>query len=186
MKILHKVQDKTAFIREHSRGDVRSDGKVFESYRYMRGKVYERWCLPEQLVERKALSSKSARAWAIRPENKPRMSEYAKVSNAKRRKLVPVKFMVTAARKRAKDKGLPFNIEESDLIIPAACPVLGIPLIVGEAQSDNSPSLDRLIPELGYIKGNVRVISRRANRIKNDATPDELYKVWKYAVAVTT
>ena len=63
------------------------------------------------------------------------------------------------------------------------CPVLGIPLVIGEgACSDNSPSIDRIIPELGYVKGNIKVISRRANRIKNDATPDELFKVWQYAL----
>jgi len=39
---------------------------------------------------------------------------------------------------------------------------------------DNSPSLDKLIPELGYVKGNITVMSVRANRIKNDATRQEI------------
>jgi len=55
------------------------------------------------------------------------------------------------------------------------CPILGIPLIPGiGAQSPNSPSLDRIIPSLGYVKGNIAVISYRANAMKNDATIDEL------------
>lgn len=40
--------------------------------------------------------------------------------------------------------------------------------------------LDRLVPSKGYVKGNVRWISRRANRIKSDATIDELKKILKY------
>ena len=57
--------------------------------------------------------------------------------------------------------------------IPDVCPVLGIPLDQdpkgkGE-RSDNSPSLDKFIPSLGYVKGNIHIISWRANHLKNDA-----------------
>lgn len=41
-------------------------------------------------------------------------------------------------------------------------------------KQDDSYSLDRIDSSKGYIKGNVWVISLRANRIKNDSTPDEL------------
>ena len=41
-------------------------------------------------------------------------------------------------------------------------------------------SLDCIIPELGYVPGNVAVISRRANTIKNDATIEELELVLAY------
>lgn len=83
--------------------------------------------------------------------------------------------MVAAARKRAKAKGIPFCISARDLVIPAICPVLAIPLAVGDGRpSDASPSLDRIVPALGYVKGNVVVISMRANRLKSDATVDEL------------
>lgn len=74
--------------------------------------------------------------------------------------------------------GVPFNLTAEDLVIPARCPILGIPIAVqqlGKRQPhDNSLSLDRIIPELGYVKGNVAVISQRANRIKNDGTAAEL------------
>ena len=86
-----------------------------------------------------------------------------------------VKGMVRAAKARATKAGVPFNITTDDISIPHECPVLGIPLIVGaDKASDNSPSLDRVVPRFGYIVGNVLVISNRANRIKNDATPTEL------------
>lgn len=183
MKILHKVQNKESFVREHERGDVREDGKVFESYRYVKGKVYERWCSPEQLAVRKALSNKGSREWAKRPENKARLSKLIGDSNKRIRQIRPARFLLSAAKTRAKQKGLPFNLEVSDVVVPAVCPVLGIPLAIATgACNDNSPSIDRIIPELGYVKGNIKVISRRANRIKNDATPEELYAVWKYAV----
>ena len=45
---------------------------------------------------------------------------------------------------------------------------------------DASPSIDRIIPTLGYVRGNVIVVSLKANRIKNDATPDELMEVARF------
>ena len=182
MKSANKVQLKSEFVREHVRGDVRSDGLVFDAYAHRGDKVYERWCSPEKLKLRVAQSNAASLEWARRPENKQRQVEYAKTSNRKRRIATPEKFMLTAAKKRAKDKGLPFTICEADIAVPAVCPVLGMPIIVnGGGHNDNSPSLDRIVNELGYTPDNVRVISWRANRIKGNATPDELFKVWEYA-----
>ena len=82
---------------------------------------------------------------------------------------------------RAKKKGLPFNLTLEDLPFPAVCPILGIPLIVRSGSfHDNSPSIDRLVPERGYVKGNVAIVSYRANRIKDYGTLDELRKVVAY------
>ena len=79
------------------------------------------------------------------------------------------------ARGRAKRKKLPFNLELTDIQIPGICPVLGIRLERGNRGGcAASASLDRIVPELGYTKGNVHVISLRANRLKSDATPAEL------------
>jgi hypothetical protein len=90
----------------------------------------------------------------------------------------PATTMWHAAKSRAKDKGIIFTLNPTDIIVPTHCPVLGIPLFIAErGRSDNSPSLDRLHPEFGYVKGNVQVISFRANRIKNDATLDEIDKL---------
>ncbi len=95
--------------------------------------------------------------------------------------LDPRRRMVVTAKHRARRLGLPFNLSVSDFTIPEVCPALGIPLRVSRGRpTDNSPSLDKVIPELGYVRGNVAVISLRANRIKYDATLDELVKlaVW--------
>lgn len=74
-------------------------------------------------------------------------------------------------------------MEVSDIHVPRFCPALGIPLYRAggaAAQGPNSPTLDRVTPELGYVRGNVRVISSRANQIKSDATPEELLRVACY------
>lgn len=87
----------------------------------------------------------------------------------------PERRMVNMAKKVAKDKGLPFDLLHQDIEIPDRCPVLGIPLIFGVGKrTDNSPSLDRIIQEKGYVKGNILVVSWRANRLKQDASIDEL------------
>lgn len=78
------------------------------------------------------------------------------------------------AHRRATQRRVPFSISVQSIIIPAICPVLGIPIILGEKRSDNSPSLDRLVPEKGYVAGNVRVISDKANRLKGDRTLGQL------------
>lgn len=86
--------------------------------------------------------------------------------------------MLRAAKGRAKKACVSFDLSEGDISIPHLCPVLGIPILVGQSKaSDNSPSLDRVMPSMGYVRGNIIVVSNRANRIKNDATPDELRRV---------
>lgn len=92
-------------------------------------------------------------------------------------KICQQKSLLSLAKYRAKKRGLPFDLTIDDLEWET-CPVLGIPLIFGNrSMQDNSPSLDRLIPKKGYVKENVCVISFRANKIKQDATLEEIYKV---------
>ena len=90
----------------------------------------------------------------------------------------PKKFMVQCAKGRAKKAGVPFSITDEDFEIPEFCPVLGIKLESGTKKyHDNSPSLDRVVPELGYVPGNIVVMSFRANRIKGDASVEEMETV---------
>jgi hypothetical protein len=91
--------------------------------------------------------------------------------------------MLAAARSRAKRKNLPFTIDIGDFDIPTHCPVLGIKLGFREGKSgpcNSSPTLDRIHNHLGYIRGNVEVISWRANHLKSNGTLDELRKMVKY------
>ena len=83
--------------------------------------------------------------------------------------------MWKGSQNRAKTTNIPFNLNYSDIIVPKICPILEIPLFRGNKKhTPNSPTLDRLIPELGYVKNNVRVISYKANVMKSDATIDEI------------
>lgn len=73
------------------------------------------------------------------------------------------------ARLRARRDGIPFSLDVTDITIPQRCPVLGIQLVHGHGRPvDGSPSLDRLVPELGYVVGNVAVVSHKLNRLKGN------------------
>jgi hypothetical protein len=90
--------------------------------------------------------------------------------------------MAGSIRGRSKKKSIPANITAADILaaIPSdrICPALGIPLIWGKSLSRNSPSIDRIIPHLGYVVGNIAVISHKANSIKQDAlSSSELRRV---------
>lgn len=88
------------------------------------------------------------------------------------------------AKRRAKLEGLPFSITIDDIIIPEVCPVLGIPIQVGlPANSPGLPSLDKFIPELGYVPGNITVISLRANSIKKNASIAEIEALYKWMLS---
>jgi hypothetical protein len=97
----------------------------------------------------------------------------------------PVPMMFYAARSRAKRDGIPFTITQKDIAIPSHCPILGIPLAVntgnGKGFSPNSPSLDKIVPALGYAPGNIIVISMQANRMKSNATLEQLVMMGRWA-----
>ena len=111
-------------------------------------------------------------------------SEAVKEQQKRYRLNNPEKQMLKHARERSKQKNLPFNIEEIDIIIPTICPVLGIPLKSGSGKGrmqPNSPSLDRIIPEKGYVRGNIVVMSSKANTMKSNATLEEIIKLGEFA-----
>ena len=91
----------------------------------------------------------------------------------------PREQLLISAKFRAKKNNLPFNLEISDIIIPEICPILEIKLErkeygLGQSFQPNSPSLDKIIPQLGYVKGNIIVMSMKANIMKANATKEEL------------
>lgn len=94
--------------------------------------------------------------------------EYFKL---KRKQLLAVK------KSQAKKNNIPFDLKDGDLEYPEICPILGIFLEHGNGiLGDASPTIDRINPSLGYIRGNVQVISLLANRMKNSANPEQLLK----------
>ena len=95
-------------------------------------------------------------------------SAYMRSYLAIRRKERPIAAMLSRARSRAQRSGIEFSLELQDISIPEFCPVLGIPIRIGEGRQAGSPSLDRIVPSWGYMPDNVRVISDHANRLKSD------------------
>lgn len=95
---------------------------------------------------------------------------------------------VYRARARAAQRGIPCTITPRDVIEVAerVCPVTQEPLDYAPGKGRgrhraNSPAVDRLIPALGYVPGNLSVLSNRINRVKGAATPDELIALGKWA-----
>ncbi len=99
----------------------------------------------------------------------------------------PERAYLSKLRGTAKARGVKFNLTLEDIKIPKRCPVLGIPLRIFAGilkhHPDDAVSFDRVNPKRGYVKGNVRAISWRANRIKSNATARELRAIAAYIEA---
>lgn len=100
----------------------------------------------------------------------------------RRRRDYPALILWIKAKDRAKASGVPFLITVEDVkdVWPkdGRCPVLGVELRRGVGKPGrNSPTLDRLNAAWGYEPGNIAVISSFANRVKSDATANELVQV---------
>lgn len=109
----------------------------------------------------------------------------AKLNEKNRRdrdwKVDAARLLYSNIKSRCKRLGREFSIEIEDIIIPEKCPVFGF-----ELKRENretwmcAPSVDRIDSSKGYIKGNVTVVSRRANILKRDATLGELEQLFNY------
>lgn len=100
-------------------------------------------------------------------------------------KLQHLRRYLQNARSRALRDNVPFNLTMQDLIDVATdeCPIFHTPFVWGTSKlgkgrtRPDSPTLDRILPELGYVKGNVAFLSYRANRIKDNGTMQEHYDI---------
>ncbi len=108
-----------------------------------------------------------------RAKSKTKWAGYSKAYRERN----PHKAKVVAFRTKAQRLGLPFDLDENwfKQNTPTHCPVLGLPLDTGTR--DNASSVDRLVPEKGYTKDNCSIMSLKANRLKNNATIEELEKI---------
>ena len=87
------------------------------------------------------------------------------------------------ARVRALKKDIEFAIYTYKDVpeIPEFCPIYKIPLFVGKGVStDNSPTLDRIDNNKGYVKGNLQIISRKANQMKSNGDFKDIEMLYKY------
>lgn len=123
------------------------------------------WC--------KRCSRANSKRQRNREEYNARQKEYLKMNIEK--------TLLYSARIRAARYGLDCSITENDIVIPKHCPILGIEIFRGVGSAHHgSPSLDRIIPQLGYVPGNIQVISYKANTMKSDATIKELVSFAKW------
>lgn len=90
-----------------------------------------------------------------------------------RRRTRPEVELLRRARDRAGRAGFAFDLSQPP-VMPKCCPVFGVVLTPGGHRRSTSPSLDRIDPDRGYVTGNVRVISDKANRLKGNRTLEEL------------
>lgn len=110
---------------------------------------------------------------------KPGYREVHKRQEANWRAANPESALLRSVKQRAKRLGIRFTLRREDVVIPALCPVLGIPLMRGQSRW-NWPSVDRDNPARGYVPGNVTVMSYRANMLKNNASVSELRAVLRW------
>ena len=106
--------------------------------------------------------------WEYRKKHLPRLRHYNLWNNC---------------RQRAKKLGLDFDLTLEDIVVPKFCPILGIELRHGfkDSSRECSPSVDRILPEKGYVRDNIQVISYLANRMKNNATLEQLILLGEWA-----
>jgi hypothetical protein len=79
-------------------------------------------------------------------------------------------ILLKRGRDNSKYRNLEFNLTVEDIIIPEKCPYFNIPF----DDKRFGISIDRIDSSKGYVKGNIQIISRLANSMKNDSTKDEL------------
>jgi len=89
-----------------------------------------------------------------------------------------IKELYNHLKNSAKKRNIPFSLTLTDLnnlSFPLTCPVLGIKLQWNTGNpKDNSYSIDRIDSTKGYEIDNIIVISYRANKLKNNASLNEL------------
>lgn len=92
-------------------------------------------------------------------------------------------ILLQRIRTKCNKENIEFDLVVDDIVIPAVCPVLGIPLRFGGTRgyysnaTEGSPSVDRIDPNGGYVKDNIVIVSWRANRLKGNAMIEELRKI---------
>lgn len=117
--------------------------------------------------------------YAISHKDSPK--EYKRRQSIERRKRDPVGYLLTQAKYRAKKRGILFTVTRNDIEVPTHCPALGIKLEHSEGRRTHASfSLDRKDNTQGYVPGNVRVISWKANQYKGDLTIEEVRGLLRY------
>jgi hypothetical protein len=107
--------------------------------------------------------------------------------------LIVADIMCQHSKGSAKSRDLDFDLDARDLLpLPTHCPILGFELSYkgrlsrysketdNSGPNDFSASIDRIDPDQGYLRGNVVIVSNRANVVKSDLHLTELKKIVRF------
>ena len=119
-----------------------------------------------------SLEDKAAYLRDWRAKNPGKQGDYKRAWKAKH----PRARLLARAKENARARGMNFDLSIEDIFIPDVCPITLQPLSF-EGPKEHRPSIDRIRNHLGYVKGNVLIVSERANRIKQDASIDEIRRM---------
>lgn len=108
------------------------------------------------------------------------LAEGRPVSSSKDKTKLWARRLWGKSRKRAREAGIEFTLQVADIVVPDKCPILGVELMYDKGINDRKPSLDRIDSSKGYVPGNVRVISWRANYIKGELSPEQIERLYLY------
>lgn len=190
-----KERNDARFIRDHDK--ILARAREYNQRPEVKKRKQEYEKLPEVRKRRRQQDKQPERRqrnWELdqRPEAKQKQKEYDRRRNqlpelkeSHKQQVIryalehPEWKLVQNAKQRARKKGVIFDLKPEDIVIPEFCPILGLALKAGSTreQIDRSPSIDEIVPGVGYVPENTAVISHRANTIKNDGTEDEHRKI---------
>lgn len=127
----------------------------------------------EEIANILNISSSTSNLYRNKLGLQPKMKERTYLNNIDRMK----GYIIRNIKSSAKIRKLDFNLEYTDLELPETCPILRIPLKYrneGKSQNFDYATVDRIDNSKGYIKGNVIIVSRLANAMKNEASFNQL------------
>lgn len=140
--------------------------------------------LDDEFAELRASLGDGRLQWVV--ESPARMKVYFRNYNRTKRSKDWTRLKVMQCRQRAIQKNLPFDLKASNLLdprtgqLPVFCPQF--PHIrldyCGGRDRRCWASVDRIVPELGYVAGNVQVVSMAFNFWKsNGSNPQERARI---------
>lgn len=164
-------------LKEEKMGKSKSDVSAYNQSYYKKNREVIRARAKKHYEENKEdiLRREREKRW----EDIESYREYQK----KRRRKNPLHSILQRKKAYALKKGIEFNLKPKDIIVPEFCPILGIRLagpLEEPKENEDKYNIDRIDPNKGYTPDNVWVISRKANLIKTNATPEEIFKVGLY------
>ena len=123
---------------------------------------------------------RSDRSGRLRPYCRACARDIGKARYSYHRRTAPFKLRCSRAKSRAQHLKVPFDLTPDYLetLWTGKCAATGVDIKWDTDKDDEfAAELDRMVPAKGYTQGNVAFLSRRANRLKNNTTVDELEQI---------